>query len=167
MNQIHKEAPVRSGASIDQPPRSIRSHVRTVLLSLVGAVALLALAGAAPAMAQGGFGITSFSNALTNADGTPATQAGSHPYEMTTTLNFPTFASGPNQGLPTENVKDVVVNLPPGLIGNPNAVPTVRRGRPRHRTLLAGLASRNARPVHERRRQPDPGVAVQHGAAGR
>ena len=123
MNQIHKEAPVRSGASIDQPPRSIRSHVRTVLLSLVGAVALLALAGAAPAMAQGGFGITSFSNALTNADGTPATQAGSHPYEMTTTLNFPTFASGPNQGLPTENVKDVVVNLPPGLIGNPNAVP--------------------------------------------
>ena len=112
MIQIHKEAPVRSDASTDQTPRPTRLHVRSALLALVGAVALLASAGAAPAMAQGGFGITSFSNVLTNANGTPATQAGSHPYEMTTTLNFPTFASGPNQGLPTENVKDVVVNLP-------------------------------------------------------
>jgi hypothetical protein len=123
MNQINKEAPVRSDASTDQTPRSTRLHVRTALLALVGAIALLALAGAAPAMAQSGFQITSFSNVLSNADGTPATQAGSHPYEMTTTLDFSTFASGPNQGLPTKNVKDVVVNLPPGLVGDPNAVP--------------------------------------------
>lgn len=122
MNQIHKEAPVRSGPSIDQTLRSIRLHVRTAGLALVSAVALLALAGAGPAMAQSGF-LTSFSNTLTNVDGTPATQAGSHPYEMTTTLNFTTFASGTKQGLPTENVKDVVVNLPPGVVGNPLAVP--------------------------------------------
>ncbi len=124
MNEIDKEAPVRSDSSIDQTPRSIRSHARTDLLALVAAVALLAMAGAAPAMAATPpIEITSFTNALTNADGTPTTQAGSHPYEMVTSLMFGTFTSGPNQGLPKQNVKDVVVNLPPGLVGDPTAVP--------------------------------------------
>jgi hypothetical protein len=124
MNEIDKEAPVRSDSSIDQTPRSIRSHARTALLALVAAVALLAMAGAAPAVAATGpIEITSFTNALTNQDGTPTTQAGSHPYEMVTNITFGTFASGPNQGQPKQNVKDVVVNLPPGLVGNPNAVP--------------------------------------------
>ena len=65
------------------------------------------------------FCITSLSNALTNQDGTPATQAGSHPYQMVTSVSFSTDSSG----LPSENVKDVTVNLPAGLIGDPNASP--------------------------------------------
>jgi hypothetical protein len=112
MNQTEKEAPVRSDASIDQTRRSVRRHVRAALLALVGGFALLVCVGAAPAMAAG-FSITSLSNSMTNADGTPATQAGSHRYQMVTTL---TFSSG-------DNVKDVNVNLPPGLIGNASATP--------------------------------------------
>jgi hypothetical protein len=61
-------------------------------------------------------------------------QAGAHPYELasnirlTQTTQFSYFEGNPNQE--TEftnytgvNTKDVKVNLPPGLIGNPNAVP--------------------------------------------
>ena len=62
------------------------------------------------------FGVTTFSNTLINQDMSSATQA-AHPYEMVTTVGFSQAASG----APTENVKDVAVGLPPGLIGNPNA----------------------------------------------
>jgi len=113
MNQIEKETPVRSNAGNDQRQRCWRRRARAGLLALVGGCALLAGVGVAPAMASGPFGVAGFSNAVLNADGTPATQAGSHPYEMVTSVAF----SG------ADNVKDVVVGLPPGLIGNPNAVP--------------------------------------------
>jgi hypothetical protein len=116
MNQIEKEAPVRSDASIDQTRRSAGRHVRAALLALVGGFALMVSVGAAPAMASFSISVT---NNVTNTDGTPATQAGSHPYQMVTSLAFSTTSSG----APTENVKDVQVNLPPGLIGDPNATP--------------------------------------------
>ena len=65
---------------------------------------------AAPAMAS--LGIASFTSDVTNQDRTAATQAGSHPYQSVTSFTFTTN----NQGLPTENVKDVQVDLPSGLI---------------------------------------------------
>jgi len=61
----------------------------------------------------------SFSGSTINADGTPDTQAGSHPFESTTSFAFSTDANG----VPTENFKDVQVELPPGFIGDPNATP--------------------------------------------
>jgi predicted secreted protein len=117
MNKIEKEAPVRSEASIDPLRRSARRHVRVALLALGAGFVLLWSVGASSAMAN--FGITSFSNVVTNQDGTLATQAGSHPYVDTVNMTFTTDSNG----LPTENVKDVVVKLPPGLIGDPNATP--------------------------------------------
>jgi hypothetical protein len=117
MNQIDKESPVRSEASINRVRRSISRRVRVVLLALIATSALLGSVAASSAMAA--FSISSFSNQLTNQDGTPATLAGSHPYEDTVSLVFPTDSNG----LPTANVKDVAVNLPPGLIGDPNATP--------------------------------------------
>jgi hypothetical protein len=136
MNEIEKEAPVRSDASMDHTPRSVLWHVRAAALALVSGFALLASVSTAPAMASvtppicpgspnPNFCVTSFSNVLSNQDGTATTQAGSHPYQMVTSLTFSTFPStSPNNpGLPTQNVKDVVVNLPPGLVGDPNAVP--------------------------------------------
>ncbi|HEX3390959.1 MAG TPA: NHL repeat-containing protein [Solirubrobacteraceae bacterium] len=60
--------------------------------------------------------------------GEPITQAGAHPYKWTDTLRLNTsthkFTNGTTDPLaPDANVKDIVTELPPGLIGNPNATP--------------------------------------------
>jgi hypothetical protein len=115
MNQIDKEAPVRPDAGIN-PMRRRRLQARKGLVAFVLSCAVLAAVGAGPAMAN--IGIADFSNAVVGPDGTtPATQAGSHPYEMITNMSFDTDANGN----PTDNVRDVKVGLPPGLVGNPNA----------------------------------------------
>jgi hypothetical protein len=55
-----------------------------------------------------------------NEDGSLATQAGSHPYALTTTLDLSRTAEPPYQpALP----KDLHFNLPPGLVGNPSPFP--------------------------------------------
>jgi hypothetical protein len=61
----------------------------------------------------------SFSASTINADGTADTQAGSHPFESTTSFAFSTDAAG----VPTENMKDISVELPSGFVGDPNATP--------------------------------------------
>ena len=53
-----------------------------------------------------------------NEDGTPATQAGSHPFELTTSLVSNELSERQPVALP----KDLRFNLPPGMIGNPTAV---------------------------------------------
>jgi hypothetical protein len=64
----------------------------------------------------------SFTATTINQDGTPDTQAGSHPWESTTSFMFDTTTVNGNT-IPDGNMKDVQVGLPPGLIGNPNATP--------------------------------------------
>ncbi len=64
------------------------------------------------------FGIQSFGAAFTNADGSPDTQAGSHPDALTTFFNLTT-----SHDVPIGVAKDIHVDLPPGVIGNPEAVP--------------------------------------------
>jgi hypothetical protein len=92
---------------------------------LVPLLAMLAFS-ATPAMAS--FGITSFEAAATNDAGGPFTQAGGHPYALTTTFALNTTASelGPQFPDPDQNIKDVEVALPPGLIGDPQALPKCR-----------------------------------------
>lgn len=63
------------------------------------------------------FGIQSYELTPSSEDGTPASQAGSHPFQLTTTLVM-NQASG---RLPVALPKDLSFNLPPGLVGNPNA----------------------------------------------
>jgi hypothetical protein len=100
-----------------RPSRSRRAIV-TLALTL-GALAALA----APAAAD--FGISSFGASVTDEAGAPFTQAGGHPYQVTTTF---TLNTAPETGFfhspgPDQNVKDIEVNLPPGLVGNPQALP--------------------------------------------
>ena len=64
------------------------------------------------------FGIQSFELTPFNEDGSPATQAGAHPFQLTTTLVMNQTSMRHPVALP----KDLRFNLPPGLIGNPNAV---------------------------------------------
>ena len=63
-----------------------------------------------------------------NEDGSPDTQAGSHPYELVNTIEFNSHhirkesnADSPYAREPDGTLKDLRVDLPPGLVGNPNA----------------------------------------------
>jgi uncharacterized repeat protein (TIGR01451 family) len=76
------------------------------------------------------FGFTGWDGWFSNADGTLDTQAGSHPYEATFSFDLPTLVQ--NTGFPElraagGEVRNLVVDLPPGLVGNPNAVPQCTR----------------------------------------
>lgn len=82
------------------------------------------------ATAGPGFGIKpgGFEVSFLNEDGTPDTQAGSHPFRVVTNLAFNTRYlrrepgyDSPYSLQPDGNFKDVIVDLPPGFVGNPNA----------------------------------------------
>jgi uncharacterized repeat protein (TIGR01451 family) len=66
------------------------------------------------------FGVSDFEQVASNEDGSLDTQAGSHPYGITTTFDLNRTAIAPYQpSMP----KDLNFNLPPGLIGNPTPFP--------------------------------------------
>ena len=64
------------------------------------------------------FGLERFEVQSFNVDGSPATQAGAHPFGLTTTLSFNQTAE-PRQ--PIHLPKDLHLHLTPGIIGNPSA----------------------------------------------
>ncbi len=70
------------------------------------------------------FGVASggYELAPWNENGAPATQAGSHPFQLTTALTFNQVIRQNGARQPVALPKNLRVNLPPGLIGNPNAV---------------------------------------------
>jgi DNA-binding beta-propeller fold protein YncE len=75
-----------------------------------------------------GFGIKTFGISFFNEDGTPDIQAGSHPYKMITTIGLNTAAiqrevtaDSRYAEVPDESVRDIITDLPPGLVGDPNA----------------------------------------------
>jgi hypothetical protein len=66
------------------------------------------------------FGVEDYELTASNEDGSRDTQAGSHPFSLTTTLTLNRTAGQPYQpALP----KDLNFKLPPGLIGNPTPFP--------------------------------------------
>jgi hypothetical protein len=70
------------------------------------------------------FEVTSFDGLVKESDGSAVTQAGAHPYEATNSFSLNTVPD-PILGapIPEENIKDVEVALPAGMIGNPTATP--------------------------------------------
>jgi hypothetical protein len=73
------------------------------------------------------FGIDTFDVQAADAAGTTFAQAGGHPYEYTTHLDFNSLTDpAPLKGSvwPVEPAKDVIVELPPGFVGNPTALDT-------------------------------------------
>ncbi len=106
--------------------------------------------GAAPASTIGpilvsseppGFGIDSFESRLgANPAGDPFTQAGGHPFNSTTTIEFntktdPVPISG--SAYPVEPVKDISTEVPPGLLGDPTAVGTCTAAELAHSAFAA------------------------------
>ena len=77
------------------------------------------------------FGIARFGAPAIDPDGTPDTQAGGHPYSLTTNIAFNTTGITPPEQKDYFNdpsrvsgeVKDIHVDPPLGLIGNPQAIP--------------------------------------------
>ena len=75
------------------------------------------------------YGLETSELAAEEADGSPATQAGTHPFQLTTTLGFEKTGRfvnvNPDERIPLEPAppREVNVKLPPGLIGNPTPFP--------------------------------------------
>ena len=97
-----------------------RRTMRSSLLGLAAAV-VAALVPVAPSSAA--IHITSFGFSATNQDGSPAQQAGAHPYEVTTAFTVASHDDGSGNLLPDESARNLVVDLPAGLVGNPTATP--------------------------------------------
>jgi len=74
-----------------------------------------------------GFGVAAFDGTVLDAAGAPYRQAGGHPFAATVALDFNTITDpAPLKGRlwPVEPVKDALVDLPPGFLGDPTAVET-------------------------------------------
>jgi hypothetical protein len=95
------------------------------------------LASTVTSLTPPGFGIAAFDGQTSDAAGNPYTQAGGVPYQISTDLHFNVLDNpNPEKGdlWPAQPPKDVIVNLPPGLVGDGNATSGVR-------CTLAQLAS--------------------------
>jgi hypothetical protein len=91
-----------------------RKHLALFLGLISLGVVLLA-----PAMAQAAFGIESLSATAKNEDGTVDLQAGSHPFEYSVKL----AVNQDSEERPEGRIRDVIADLPAGLVGDPQAVP--------------------------------------------
>lgn len=108
-------------------------RARAVGLAAMVIVAVLTIP-AAIAHASLGFESTAFSiysappaGAEPGAVGPPQLQAGSHPYDARFTFSFNQTTNSEGKPVPDETAKDLEVDLPPGLIGNPRSVPQCRQ----------------------------------------
>src|ERR1700686_3697495 len=112
---------------------SVRAMTRGMLGSVVvAACRVLWVLGAGSAQASFGLlpGSGGFSLIARNQDGSLDNQAGSHPYTFTANIAFNTITLAavpnvhPEEARPDGNAKDIRVELPPGLSGNPGAATT-------------------------------------------
>jgi hypothetical protein len=102
--------------------KMIRTPTTAIGGLLAATVLALAVMVACAASARADFGIAAFDQQITaDAAGDPFTQANGHPYLIRTEIDLnshldPEFFNYPK---PDADVKDVIVNTPPGEIGNP------------------------------------------------
>jgi hypothetical protein len=73
------------------------------------------------------FGMENFEQLVLNRDGTPADQAGGHPYELITSFTLNNNAEEEGLFQAAQEPKDLEVGLPPGFLGNANATPRCSR----------------------------------------
>lgn len=95
-----------------------RGLLRQTLAAMLPALVIsLAVASSAAA-----FGVAEFSGQRLGPDGNQLTQAGAHP-DYVTTLKFPVHTDENGAPAVEGNVRDVLVDLPPGMVGNPAGIP--------------------------------------------
>ena len=91
-------------------------HRHTLTSLALGLIATLLIA--APS-AGAAFGLSDAEATFTDSGGTPSLHAGSHPFVWATTLDVNVAGEKPDGGA----VKDLILELPPGLAVDPTAVP--------------------------------------------
>jgi hypothetical protein len=74
-----------------------------------------------------GPGFAGFDMWASSPDGGVATQAGSHPFQVTLAFSTNTVLNEAGEEVVTGQPRDLDFKLPPGLVGNPNAVPQCPR----------------------------------------
>ena len=84
----------------------------------------MGLAWPASVSAATPFSLTAFDGFIGLQNGAPATQAGSHPFLASTSFSFSTFVTAEEREWPAGSLKDAEVDLPAGLVANPEAYPT-------------------------------------------
>jgi hypothetical protein len=129
------------GDVVDPQQQSQFNSIRTPVITVTAAPGTNGIRTASFALSGGGaapvstvtpvritdappaFGIANFdSQTFADAAGNPSTQAGGHPYAITTSMDFETMTN-PNPIIgplwPVEPAKDALVDLPAGFVGNP------------------------------------------------
>jgi hypothetical protein len=93
--------------------------VRKPVLGSLGLFAALIAVLVAPTVAQADFGIQNLRAGAVNRDGSVATGAGTHPYGWTVSFEI----NQNSEGEPEGKIRDLIVDLPVGMVGNPTALP--------------------------------------------
>jgi hypothetical protein len=94
--------------------------MRKIALSAVcSALLMLALAPSANAA----FGLNNFDVTFTDKEGTPVTQAGSHPFAMTTSFGVNYSEPSPGKAFPDGDFKDLFIEQAEGFVGDATAMP--------------------------------------------
>ncbi len=107
---------------VEEPPGTVTSLPDEMSVEGGGAQRTVSVQDVTINGAPTPFGIQAqgYELAPSNEDGTPASQAGSHPFQLTTTLVL-NQANQPTGRQPVTLPKDLGFDLPAGLVGNPNA----------------------------------------------
>lgn len=99
-----------------------RCWMRKCLLLVAIVAGMCAAIG--PREAKAAIGVDSFQFSVLNADGSPSTQAGGHPSRVVTYFKFASHTNVGGEILPVQSARDLEVDLPVGMVGNPTAVPS-------------------------------------------
>jgi len=141
----HVVEPLAPTASIRVPIKvQLPSEAKTkVDVTVAGGGALYPASFVLPievSPAPAGAGVAALYSNLLEADGSPSTQAGGHPYSQDTMFAFKSVRSMANGRIvPVGEVKDVDVDLQAGLVGSPLVTPRCPPAQPR--CTFAGVSA--------------------------
>jgi hypothetical protein len=113
----------------------MRPRARKAISGICAAAIALSLA-ASPSVAEAAFGFESASVSINSAPppgaepgevGPPQLEAGSHPYQMKLAFAFNRTTNSEGETTPDKSLKDLHLDLPPGMVGNATAIPQCSR----------------------------------------
>jgi hypothetical protein len=116
----YERFPITIAVKIEEPPDTVTSLPIEVSVEGGGAAKSTRTLWARVSREPSPYGVQDYEVSSLTENGTPATQAGEHSFQITTTLtmNQADLVGGRQ---PVELPRDLTFHLPPGLVGNPNA----------------------------------------------